>query len=246
MPKPIPLTPAIAVAHERLYPRVTALLKQVERSAARHPQHPVPTATLQVVRPLLGEARKILGREAMRGSGSATGDLSALALGLSQLVAQLEAFEAEHSGFSAKAKCVVWRVEGPSMPVTRLKPAGVEAGPATASNPEASQMRKELTRLIMARFVAGYDEGYRAASRGEPPTSRYAENIWDGQVKKAGGNDEQARLRLLKERYGTITPPPHLMPVGAKLGEWRRIEAERQAIDRAERLAKYGGPRTSE
>lgn len=240
------LTVATALAYERLYPRVTALLKQVERSAARHPQHPVPSATLGVATTLFAEARKILGREAMRMAGAAAGDLSALSLGLGQLVAMLEGFEAEHSGFSAKARCVVWRLDGPPMPVTRLKPAGVEAGPPATSDREPSQARKDLTRLILARFAAGYDEGYRDAKEGKPPLSRYAEEAWDGQVKTAGGSDEAARLRLLKERYGTTRPPPHLMPVGAEPGEWRRINAERQAIEQAARIAKYGGPRTSE
>jgi len=240
VPNSTTLTPATALAHERLHPRVIALLKQVERSAARHPQHPVPVAMRDVAKTLFVEARKVLGREAMRNLGGATADLGALSIGLGQLVAGLEAFEAAHSGWSARARCTVWTVEGPAMPVKRLKPPGVETGPAVGSNPEASQVRKDLTRLIMARFVAGYDEGYRHASEGRPPSSRYAEEIWDGQVKKAGGNDEAARLRLLQERYGTITPPPHLMPIGAKPGEWERIAAERQAAERAERLAKAG------
>lgn len=236
---PTTLTAAIAQAHERLTPRVTALLKQVERSAVRHPQAPVPPATLAVAITLFAEARKILGREAMRIVGSATGDLSALSVGLGQLVAGLEAFEAEHSGWSAKARCVVWRVEGPVLPVTRLKPPGVEAGPAVGPDPKSERVRADLLKLIAARFAAGYDEGYRDASEGKPPSSRYAEEIWDRLADKAGG-DEPARLRTLQQRYGTTKPPPHLMPVGARLGEWQRIEAERHAADQAERLAKYG------
>jgi hypothetical protein len=240
------LTPAIAQAHERLYPRVTALLAQVEKLAGRHSQQPVPGAMRDVAKALFAEARKVLGREALRNLGGATADLGALSIGLGQLVAGLEAFEAAHSGWSGRAKCTVWTVEGPVMPVKRLKPAGVEAGQAATSDREANKARKDLTRLIMGRFVAGYDEGYRDASEGRPPSSRYAEQIWDGQVKKAGGNDEAARLRLLQERYGTITPPPHLMPVGAKLGEWKRIEAERTAAEKAERLARSSAARTTD
>lgn len=233
------ITPATAPAHERLYPRVTALLKQVERSAARHPQHPVPAAMRDVAKTLFAEARKILGREALRNLGGATADLGALSIGLGQLVAGLEAFEAAHSGWSGKAKCTVWTVDGPAMPVKRLKPPGVETVATKQKNPESERYREELYKLIMARYVAGYDDGYRDASEGRPPSSRYAEQAWDSLVKKAGG-DEPARLRELKRLYGTTTPPPHLMPVGAKPGEWHRIEAERQAVERAERLAKYG------
>jgi len=239
------IAPTIALAHERLTPRVAALLKQVERSAARHPQHPVPEAMGEVAKSLFVEARKILGREVMRFAGTASADLSALSIGLGQLVAELEGFEAAHSGWSAKAKCTVWQVEGPVLPVTRLKPPGVEVGPVVKRRAEGDRMRAQLEKLIAARYASGYDDGYRDANEGRPPSSRYGEMIWDKLV-KAAGNDEGARLRELKRRYGTSRPPPHLMPVGAKPGEWQRIEAERQAADRAERLAKYGARRQSE
>ena len=241
---PTPLTAAIALAHERLHPRVNALLRQVERSAARHPEHPIPPATLAVARSLFAEARRILGRGAARLTGNATGSLAALGIALGQLVALLEAFEAENSGFSAKARCIVWRLDGPPQPVLRLKPPGVEAGPVVGSDPQSEKARTDLVRLVMARFAAGYDEGYRDASERKPPSSRYAEDVWDSLVKESGG-DEPARLRELKRRYGTTKPPPHLMPVGAKPGEWQRIEAERRAEEQAERLAKYGAFRAA-
>lgn len=141
MPKST-LTPAIALAHERLYPRVIALLAQVEKLAARRPQDPVPPATLVVARDLFGGARKIIGREAARLGGNAAADLGALAVGLGQLRAGLEAFEAANSGWSAKARCTVWRLGGPPLPVTRLKPPTSEIArdPDRASEP--SEMRK--------------------------------------------------------------------------------------------------------
>lgn len=236
LPNP-PLTVTTALAHERLYPRVTALLKQVERSASRHPAHPVPAATRDLARTLFAEARKILGREAMRTAGSASADLSALAVALGQLVAMLEAFEAANSGFSAKARCTLWRVEGPPLPVTRLLPPGVEVAAVTAESAAASKARQQLGRLIMARHSAGYDAGYRDALEGRPPSSRYAEDAWATLV-KAAGNDEVARRRDLKRRYGTSSPPPHLMPVGAEPGEWSRLqvarfEARKAALARA-------------
>ena len=225
MPATPTLTAAAALAHERLYPRVTALLKQVERSA-RHPNHPVPPATLGVARGLFGEARKILGREAARIAATATADLSALAVGLGQLVAALEAFEAANSGWSAKAKCTVWRLEGPPKPVQRLLPPGVEAVPAQPGSGKPNKAREELIRLVMARFAAGYDQGYRDAKEGNPPSSRLAEGAGEKMVEEYGG-DEPARLRDLERRYGTTKPPPHLMPIGAELGEWRRLQLER-------------------
>jgi hypothetical protein len=80
---------------------VIALLAQVEKSAGRQSQQPVPEATLTVARDLFRAARKIIGREAARLGGTATADLGALAVGLGQLRAGLEAFEAANSGWSA-------------------------------------------------------------------------------------------------------------------------------------------------
>lgn len=178
MPQPITLSPATALAHERLYPRVTALTKQVERSAIRHPAGPVPSATIEIARTLFAQARKIVGREAMRGAGGASGDLTALSVGLSQLVAMLEAFEGEHSGFSARAKCVVWRfTTGVERPVSRLRPLSGKA--AMASAPEAqkvhdyghmgkdrSQALKTLLKRMNEREVEAYTSGYHDAMAG--------------------------------------------------------------------------------
>lgn len=240
------LTPAIALAHERLYPRVTALLAQVEKAAGRHAQQPVPAATLAVAQDLFRGGRKIIGREAARLGGGAAADLGALAVGLGQLRAALEAFEAANSGWSARARCTVWRLDGPPLPVTRLKPPASETARDAERASEPSEARKQLARLIIARFAAGYDEGYSDGSAGSPPSSRYAEEVWDGLVRKAGDNDEKARLAKLKRLYGTTSPPPHLMPVGAKPGEWVRIMAERQAADLAERQARWGTPAATE
>lgn len=172
MPKPTTLTPAIALAHERLYPRVTALLKQVERTAMRHPQAAVPPATLAVAKSLFAEARKILGREAGRIARSATGDLSALALGLGQVVAMLEAFEAANSSFSYELRAVAWDVPKAEMPVSRLKPAGLVKGFAPV-NPQKkaddARFRSKIARRIDEIANQRYMEGYRDAGAGRPP-----------------------------------------------------------------------------
>ena len=172
MPKPIPLTAAIALAHERLYPRVTALLKQVERSAGRHPEQPVPSATLGVAKALFVEARKILGAEVVGIARSATGDLSALALGLSQVVAMLEAFEAANSSFSSELRAVTWDVPGGRLPVSRLKPAGLVKG-FPPVNPQkrdnADKFRAKVMRRIDEIASARYMTGYRDGKAGRPP-----------------------------------------------------------------------------
>jgi hypothetical protein len=163
------LTAATALAHERLYPRVAALLKQVERAAARHPGHPVPEATRAVAKPLFAEARKILGREAMRGLSGGAVDSAALGVALERLVAALQAFEAEHSAWSAKAKCAVWRVEGPAMPVARLRPAGAIAAPAIPQAKDDPAFRSKLFRRICERENLRYLQGYRDGKAGRDP-----------------------------------------------------------------------------
>jgi hypothetical protein len=138
------LTPVIAQAHERLYPRVIALLAQVEKLAARRPRDPVPEATLTVARELFGAARKILGRDAARIAGTATADLGALAVGLGQLRAGLEAFEAANSRFVPKLGRVGWNVAGEPLPVARLKPTGPQkAAPPNRDNGVEPGFRKQ-------------------------------------------------------------------------------------------------------
>lgn len=170
MPQPT-LTATTALAHERLYPRVTALLKQVERSAVRHPEHPVPATTWAVANTLFAEARKILGREGGLGARGAGADLSALAVGLGQLVAMLEAFEAANSSFSHELRAVAWDVPKVQMPVSRLKPKGMVNGFAPV-NPQrqsdTAALRSTIARRIDDIASARYMSGYRDAKAGRP------------------------------------------------------------------------------
>lgn len=179
---PTTLTAAIAQAHERLLPRVTALLKQVERSVARQPRAPVPAATRAVARTLFAEARKILGREAGLIAGSAAADLSALSVGLGQLAAGLEAFEAEHSGWSRTQGAVAWRLEnGAERPVSRLRSAADRPGGTSLPKTEAdrdfghmgktrSQAIKTLFRRMNEREAEAYTQGYHDAMAGRDRT----------------------------------------------------------------------------
>lgn len=229
---PITLTEPLIATHERLYPRLAALLKQVERVARQRAGAPVPEETAKLSRELCREAAKLLGREG-RGivvpQGSSSGgkaaplDHAGLAVALGQAVAGLEAFEAAHSGWSAQRKCTVWTLDGPPRPVLRLLPPGSEANPVKTRNPAAEEAKRDLMKLIISRYAAGYDDGYRQASEGKPPSARYAEDAWDGLVKKARGNDEMARLRELKRLYGSVNPPPHLLPVGAVLSDPKKL-----------------------
>ena len=173
------LTAAIAQAHERLLPRVTALLKQVERSAVRQPQAPVPAATRAVARTLFAEARKILGREAGLLAGAGPADLSALSVGLGQLAAGLEAFEAAHSSYSADLRCVAWDVPGAPLPVSRLKPTGLVKGFAPVNPVKAAataNLRSRIGRRIDEIASARYMTGYRDGQAGRPPQPPFKGN----------------------------------------------------------------------
>ncbi|WP_423065321.1 hypothetical protein [Devosia sp. CN2-171] len=213
------LTEALIATHERLYPRLAALLKQVERVAGQRASTPVPEESARLARQLVGEAATLLGRE---GRGIAVPpanktpplDHAGLAVALGQAVAGLEAFEAAHSGWSAKSKCTVWTLDGPPRPVLRLLGPGTEANPVETRNPEAERLREEVYRLILGRYSAGYDAGYRDGRAGKAPRSEYCERIWN-KVSDLRGGAENARLSGLTGDRVRYDPPHHLMPDGA-------------------------------
>jgi hypothetical protein len=163
---PATLTAATALAHERLCPRVAALLGQVERLAVRHPAQPVPPATLSVAEGLFGEARRVLGREA-GGVGRGADDLGSLAVGLGQLAARLAAFEAAHSGWSPEAGAVVWHVGG-TLPVARLQPRRPVKG-VSPPQPLPRGARAKVLRRLVERENLRYMQGYRDGAAGRPP-----------------------------------------------------------------------------
>ncbi len=212
---PTPLTPSLIASHERLYPRLAALLKQVERARGNLL---VPEETARVSRELCREAAKLLGRE---GRGIAVPppnkplDHQGLAVMLGQAVAGLGAFEAAHSGWSPKSKCAVWVIDGPPRPVLRLMPPGSEGKPVQSKDPQAGQYRRELYKLIMGRYAAGYDAGYRDAKEGTAPRADYCERVWDGLMEKEAGVEEARRAGLRPPRVRASNPPRHLVPEGS-------------------------------
>lgn len=182
---PTTLTPALIAAHERLYPRLAALLKQVERVASQRAATPVPEETAKLARELCREAGKLLGREGRgivvpKGPSTASSPLdhAGLAVVLGQAVAGLEAFETAHSGrdFSGNA---VWQLPGgETPPVARLRAAG--PGWATSAPKPSTpwrdpfeiteaEMKSGVLKRILQRENAVYLEGYRDARDGKPP-----------------------------------------------------------------------------
>ena len=236
MPKPSStLTPETILAHERLYPRLASLLKQVERVAGQRPMQPVPIESVKLARELCQEAAKLLGRAgrgivvprgvttgAAKGAacgGAGTLDHATLAVALGQAVAGLEAFEAEHSGHSKKLDCAVWQIDGPPVPVTRLLPKGHGGKEVKTRDPEADHHRRTVYKLIVGRFKAGYDEGYRAASEGKPPSARYAEDIWDNLMETEQGARGPLGPGETRPHVRYEKPPRELVPNGATLSD---------------------------
>lgn len=224
MSNPTPLTRERVAAHENLHARLSVLLKQLERVAARRPFEPVPAETLALASGLCREAIKLLGRAGraipvpQAGKAGASPDHAGLAALLGQALVELEGFEAAWSGHSATLGYAIWDVPGPALPVKRLLPRDIKPKKLEAQGEETTpQLREKLIHIILTRFAAGYDEGYAAAKEGKPPSARYAEDNWDRLTER----QQQARRRANPERPETpiryTNPPRELVPHGAVL-----------------------------
>lgn len=171
------LTPEIIVAHERLYPRLASLLKQVERVAAQRPTQPVPTESVKLARELCQEAAQLLGKHGRgiavpRGAPGAL-DHASLAVALGQAVAGLEAFEGEHAQLSARHQAICWTLpDGKRQPVARLLPLTPPKG-ATIWDEEEREFTKERHAAVVRRLIhrenQTYLVGYRDGRAGRPP-----------------------------------------------------------------------------
>lgn len=182
MPQPTStLTRDTILAHERLHPRIAALLKQVERVAARRPTQPVPEESMKLSRELCREAARLLGRDGRGiGVGRGTLDHSGLAVMLGQALAGLEAFEAANSVYSAKHGAVCWMLpEGGMEPVSRLRPKERPKGPFGGKTEMERKQDKEMHAKVVQRIIRrenyAYFQGYRDAQQGKPPRTPLTE-----------------------------------------------------------------------
>lgn len=235
MSKPTPLTRERAIAHENLHARLSALLKQLERVAARRPFEPVPAETLALASGLCREAKKLLGRAGrsvpvpQAGKAGKTGKAGAapdhagrdhaglLAL-LGQALVELEGFEAAWSGHSATLGYAIWDVPGPALPVKRLLPRDIKPKKLEAQGEMTTpQMREKLVHIILTRFAAGYDEGYADAKAGKPPSATYAEINWDRLTERQQQARRRANPDLPETPIRYTNPPRELVPHGAVL-----------------------------
>ncbi len=181
---PTTLTKTVIATHERLHPRLAALLKQVERVAGKRPGEPVPEETLKLSQTLIREAAKLLGREgrgisAPKGSsaaGKAALDHQNLAVALGQALAGLEAFEGTHTVLAGGVRS--WQLgDGTRQPVARLLAKTSARGATTApAKPDfgfmgrtASEARQKLYSRMIERENLRYMQGYRDAKAGKDP-----------------------------------------------------------------------------
>ena len=166
------------ISSERLYPRLAALLKQVERVASQRAATSVPEETAKLSRELCREAAKLLGRDG-RGivvpaaSKAAPLDHAALAVALSQAVAGLEAFEGEHAMLSAKHQAICWLLpDGKRQPVARHLPATPPRS-ATGWREDEKHVDAQWRTRFIARLVERENKtyliGYHDALAGKPP-----------------------------------------------------------------------------
>lgn len=178
------ITTARAARHEALYLRLVALEKQVTPIAGKKPELALPGSVLGAARDLLVQVQALLGkRQKLMGVPGGGMDYATLGIALAEARTALDAFEAAHTYWDHGRKCLVWVIEpGEAQPVKRLLPPEGESKPAP--NPESERARKELTRLIIARYSAGYDQGYQDASEGKPPSGEYAERVWEAERKR--------------------------------------------------------------
>lgn len=230
MSNPTPLTRERVAAHENLHARLSALLKQLERVAARRPFEPVPAETLALASGLCREAIKLLGRAGRAipvpqagktgktGTPGAGTDHAGLAALLGQALVELEGFEAAWSGHSATLGYAIWDVPGPALPVKRLLPRDIKPKKLEAQGEMTTpQLREKLTHIILTRFAAGYDEGYADAKAGKPPSARYAEDNWDRLTERQQQARRRANPDLPETPIRYSNPPRELVPHGAVL-----------------------------
>ncbi len=174
-----PVSAALAITHEALYPRLEALLRQVEAIAARRPGAPVPAATRAAAEALLFDAQRFAPQR-KAGLPAAADTYGPLATALGQALARLSAFETAHSAWSAPHAGFVWRLPRHALrPVERLRPKSAPP-PDPAADRESAHIRAELIRRIDAKYDEGFDAGLKAASSRQPdtlPLSRPRERV---------------------------------------------------------------------
>lgn len=153
---PEAITIARAEAHEALYLKLAALSRLAAGVAAKNPLAPVPDEVRTRAEDLLLDAAPFCGarrpgRRARRRLGlePAAPTYGGLGAQLAEALAGLEAFEARHTHWDGRLKCVVWRVAGPPLPVQRLHPEPLpQPEKPKRTNRELDALREKIAKRI--------------------------------------------------------------------------------------------------
>ena len=170
MPKPdnpLRATRALAERHEALWLSLTALHKDISALGAKKPGAAVSEPVRITAEGLLSDIMPFTRQRGDRFPVAAS-DLGGLAVQLGQALAGLERWESLNTTWDERYKCRIWRMDGPYLPIMRLKP------PAAALKHQREDMSLIRAKLILRldqRTRGAYQEGFeagRAARIGAP------------------------------------------------------------------------------
>ena len=149
---PSTITVRRAEAHEALTLKLSSLARLAAGIAGRNPLAPVPREVRARAEGLLFDGRPFGVGNAVRShrpfepAAPTYGGLSAQ---LSEALARLEAFEARHTLWDARLKCVCWRVHGAPLPVQRLHPEPLpQPDKPRRTNTELDALRRKIAERI--------------------------------------------------------------------------------------------------
>ena len=156
-------------AHEKLYPELERLTRQVEAMTKRNPAAPVPPATSAIAADLLFEAQRFSGGR--RGLPEIAADVGGLATQLGRALARLDAFEAAYAAWDPRLNCFVWALRDP-LPVRRLRQQSATMQTAQEER-DGEAIRAKFMKRFTARIETAYEDGYRHATEGREPQGAF-------------------------------------------------------------------------
>jgi len=194
-PAPPIVSHAMAERHEALWIRLTALHKDLGALAAKKPADPVGDPLRITAESLLSDCVPFVPGRSLRLPVAAP-DHAGLLVQLGQALALLDAFEVQHSFWSADKACRCWRVSFGALPVARLRPNL----PPPVTIDEGRDLRDELARQMDQRWNRAFEEGFAAGRATRQGMSDAASPVLDGVAAFRGDattNPSYPRLRHL-------------------------------------------------